>query len=185
MNSEYGLPIRYGLIGGMVMCVISVITYMFYAQLFSSLWVQMIFGLVTIAIMIFIPVWGTVSFKHSLGTISYLQAVTACMIIVFITMVMSNVIAYVIPNFLDTEYPQELYGLVQRNTEQTMEKFGAPDEEIEKALERITPDQFTPTIVSTLRGLGISLGLGLILSLIVALFVSRKSKEEPIVKTEA
>lgn len=184
MNPDYKLPIRYGLIGGMIMVAISLITYMFYATLFGSMWVQMAFGFLTMGIMIFIPVWGTVSYKHEMGSLSFIQAVTACMIIIFLTLLFSNVITYIIPNWLDKEYAQHLYDIVVANTTATMEKFGASDEDIEKAMERVTLEQFTPTILSTLKSFGISLGLGLILSLIVALFVKRPSKDGE-VKTEA
>ena len=101
-----------------------------------------------------------------------------------LTLLFSNIISYIIPNFIDTEYPQHLYDIVRNNTAATMEKFGAQDEDIEKALKGITLEQFTPTLMSTLKAFGISLGLGLILSLIVALFVSRPSKEVEI-KPEA
>ena len=184
MKPNYALPIRYGLIGGMIMCAITLVTYMFYAQLFGSMLAQMIFGLLTMGVMIFIPVWGTVTYKHEMGKVSFIEAVTASMVIVFITLLFSNTIAYIIPNFLDTEYPQHLFEMVQSNTMATMEKFGAQDEDIEKALQRIKLEDFTPTILSTLKSFGISLGVGLILSLIVALFVSRPSKEVEI-KTEA
>ncbi len=184
MKPDYKLPIRYGLIGGMIMCVISLISYIFYAQLFGSMWSQMIFGLLTLGVMIFIPVWGTVTYKHQIGKVSFIEAVTASMIIIFLTLLFSNIISYIIPNFIDTEYPQHLYDIVQSNTAATMEKFGAQDEDIEKALEGITLEQFTPTIMSTFRSFGKWLGAGLILSLIVALFVSRPSKDVEI-KPEA
>lgn len=184
MKPDYKLPIRYGLIGGMIMCVISLVSYIFYAQLFGSMWSQMIFGLLTMGVMIFIPVWGTVTYKHQIGKVTFTEVVTASMIIIFLTLLFSNIISYIIPNFIDTEYPQHLYDIVQNNTAATMEKFGAQDEDIEKALKGITLEQFTPTLISTLKAFGISLGLGLILSLIVALFVSRPSKEVEI-KPEA
>ncbi len=157
---------------------------MFYAQLFGSMWIQVVFGLLTMGIMIFIPVWGTVTYKHQIGKVTFVEAVTASMIIVFLTLLLSNIITYIIPNFLDKEYPEHLYNIVVANTTATMEKFGTTDEDIEKALERIKLEDFTPTAFSTLKSFGISLGLGLILSLIVALFASRPSKEVEI-KPEA
>lgn len=184
MKPDYSLPIRYGLIGAIIMCAISLITYMFYAQLFGNLWIQMLFGFLNLGILIFIPVWGTVSFKHAIGKVTFIEAVTASMIIIFLTLLFSNLVAYIIPNLLDPEYPQHLYDQVRNSTSAAMEKFGAQDEDIEKAMERIKLEDFTPTVRSTLKTFGISLGAGLILSLIVALFVSRPSKE-PEVKTES
>ncbi|HLP21411.1 MAG TPA: DUF4199 domain-containing protein [Chitinophagales bacterium] len=184
IKPDRNLPIRYGIIGGMVMCLISILSYLFYRQLFGSMMSQAMFGFLFIAIMIFIPVWGTVSYKRAMGGLSFTQALSACMVIIFITLTFSSVISYIIPNFLDTEYPQQLYDLMRTNMENTMEKYNATDEDTQKALERISLEQFTPTITSTIKSMGVNLGLGFILSLIVALFVSRNSKKEPTVNTE-
>ncbi|MCX6200578.1 MAG: DUF4199 domain-containing protein [Bacteroidetes bacterium] len=184
MNPDYKLPIRYGLIGGMIMCVISLISYIFYSQLFGTMWSQMIYGLLSLGILIFIPVWGTVTYKHEMGKISFIQALTASMIIIFLTLLFSNVISYIISNVVDTEFPQHLFDIVRNNTAATMEKFGAQDEDIEKAMRQIRLEDFTPTVLSTLKTFGKSLGVGLLFSLLLALFVSRPSKEVEI-KTEA
>ncbi|MFN8322472.1 MAG: DUF4199 domain-containing protein [Chitinophagales bacterium] len=179
MNPNFKLPIRYGLTGGLVMSIISVITYMFYDSLFSSLWVQSIFGLVTFGIIIFIPIWGTVSIKKAEGKLTFFQAFLSGVIIIAITMAFSTALSYLIPNVIDTEYPEHIYEKVKNTTIESMEKFGASDEDINKATERFTLEQFKPTIVASLRSYGISVGLGVILSLIIAVFVSRPEPVQP------
>lgn len=173
--NNYSLSVRYGLVGALLMCIFGLFTYMFYRTLFSSFFVQMIFGLAYFASVIFIVVWGVVSFKRELAEITFLKAFLAGMIIFSMTMFASNFTSYIIPNYIDTDYPQQLYDLVKRSTAQSMERFGAPDEEIEKAMERIEPEQFSPTLAKTARAYGISLGVGALLCLIVAAFVSRKN----------
>lgn len=179
MNPDRNLPIRYGFIGGLVMAIIGILSYVFYRQLFGSMLTQSIVGFLFLVITIFIPVWGTISYKRAMGGLTFAQALTACMIILFITVSCSSVISYAIPNWLDTEYPQQLYELVRSNTDNMMERFNATEEQREEALARIKPEQFTPSATDTIKGLGINLGFGFILSLIVALFVSRDSKKKP------
>ena len=183
MKTDFSIPLRYGLIGGFIICIISILSYLFYTQLFGSLMAQSIFGLSFFALIVFIPVWGTVTFKRSVGSVTFQQAFLAAMIIISISMAFSSVMSYVIPNIIDTDYPVQLHQLVQKNTAETMEKFGTSDEEIEKAMDRIKLEDFKPTLLKTLRSFGISLAMGAGLSLIIALFVSRPNKEQP--KAEA
>ena len=177
MNVDFKLPVRYGLIGGFVMCLISILTYMFYRQLFGSFTSQMLFGLVTMGIMIFIPVWGAVTYKREHGgVIDFKTALVVAFTIYAITVACSSVLSYVIPNYLDTDYPNELLELVQNTTRESMEKFNAPQESIDKAIEGMTVDKFKPSAVQALKGFGINLIVGLVLGLLIAVFVSRKPK---------
>lgn len=185
VNPNNNLAIRYGFLGGFVMAIIGILSYLFYRQLFSSMLTQSVVGFLFLVIMVFIPIWGTISFKRAMGSLTFAQALSACMTIIFIMLVCSNVVSYIIPNFLDTDYPQQLYDLVRSNTETMMEKFNSTDEQIEEAMKRISLEQFTPTLSSTVRSLGISLAFGFVLSLIVALFVTRGERKAPAQNTEA
>jgi len=150
---------------------------MFYRQLFGSFTSQMLFGLVTMGIMIFIPVWGAVTYKREHGgVIDFKTALVVAFTIYAITVACSSVLSYVIPNYLDTDYPNELLELVQNTTRESMEKFNAPQESIDKAIEGMTVDKFKPSAVQALKGFGINLIVGLVLGLLIAVFVSRKPK---------
>lgn len=179
MKTDLSIPLRYGLIGGLVMSVLALVTYMFYNVLFSSFVMQSVFGILSFGLTIFIPVWGTVSHKRSLGKISFLNAFAAAMIIIGISMAFSSMWSYVIPNVIDTAYPEQVYEKVKNTTIESMEKFGASDEDIEKATERFSLEDFKPTALKTLRSFGISLGVGTVLSLIIAVFVSRPDPTQP------
>ncbi len=172
--NKYATALRYGIIGALMTAVYGVLTYIFYRSLFSSFFIQMIFGLAYFASIIFIVVWGVISHKREQGSVKFPDAFIAGMIIYTLTIVSSNFVSYIIPHYIDTDYPQQLYELVKRSTADSMEKFGAPDEEIEKALDRIKMDQFNPDLLSTLKGLGISIAVGAVLCLIVAAFASRR-----------
>ncbi len=181
---KYNTPFRYGFIGGIVMCIVSIVTYIFYNQLFGSLSMQAIFGFVMLGIMIFIPVWGTVTFKRQLGALTFSEAFITGMIIISMTLFFSSTISYVIPNVIDTDYPQQLYDKVRNTTMESMEKFGASDEQIEESLERVKIEDFKPTLLTSVRSFGISLGVSSLLCLLIAAFVSRKEKPVPTLNTE-
>ena len=179
MPFNFNLPVRYGFIGGFIVCIISMVSYLFYKQLFGSLTIQSIFGIAYFGLIIFIPVWGTVTCKRAVGKLTFQQAFLTSVIIIAITMAFSSVMSYVIPNLIDTDYPTQLHELVVKNTTETMEKFGAPDDKIEEALERIKLEDFQPTLLATLKSYGISLAAGAVLSILIGLFVSRPDKQQP------
>lgn len=184
MNKNFSLPIRYGLIGGFIVCIISVFSYLFYRQLFSGFVMQAIFGFAFLAMLVFIPVWGTVSFKRELGKLTFQQAFLCSVTILAITLFFSGVLGYLIPNVIDPDYPEQLHELITKTTAESMEKFGAPDDKIEETLEAIKLEDFTPTLEATVITYGKQLGMGIVLSVLIALFVSRPSKDEPIKATE-
>jgi len=179
--NKFSTPLRYGAIGFMVMCIISFISYFFYRQLFGSFFMQMSIGILFFGIGIFIPIWGGITFRRENGgTISFKDAFLAVYIIYAVSALGSSTMQYVIPNIIDTEYPEQLLELVKTTTAESMEKFGAPDEQIEKTMEEFKLEKFKPDLVQTLKGYGISLTIGAALSLIIAAFIKRNSENKPV-----
>lgn len=176
--NHYKIPFQYGLIGAAVMLVTGVLSYIFYESLFSSFFLQSVIGMLSFGVMIFIPVWGIVTFKRSLGSIAFKDAFIGGLIIVAFMLTTSTAFSFVLSNYIDPEYPVQLYEKVTTTTEESMEKLGATDEDIEKTLSRIRLEDFKPTAIGSLRSLGIGMGVGMVLCGVVALFVSRKDPSE-------
>lgn len=180
---QFKTPIRYGIIGALVMCIFSFITYIFYRQLFSSFYVQIAIGILSFILTLIFPIVGGLKFRKDRGDVlSFKDALTGVMIICTLTFAGSTLMGYLIPNVIDQEYPQELMQLMKTTMQDSMEKFGASDEEIEKAMERMDEEKFKPTLLQSAKGFGISLGIGLVLSMIIAAFIRRAPK--PIAQAE-
>lgn len=179
MNINYQLPIRYGLISGITMCVVSMLTYFFYDTLFGSMVLQMLFGLLSFGLMLFFPIWGAVTYKREKGgNVGFVELLIVTFMICAIGMFFSSAMGYLIPNVIDAEYAQNIYNRVVKTTSESMEKLGSSDSDIEKALERIKLEDFKPTIFKTLKGYGISLIVGFVLSSLIAVFVARKNRDQ-------
>lgn len=173
--NNFKIPLRYGVIGALVMCIFSFISYLFYRQLFSSFYTQIGVGTVSLAIMIAIPLMGGFAFRKDRGNVlSFKDALVGVLLICVITFAGSSLMGYLIPNVIDTEYPEQVMQLMKNSTQETMEKFGSSDEEIEKAMERFDDEQFKPSLLQTIKGYGISLGIALVLSLIIAAVIRRE-----------
>lgn len=179
--NKFSTPLRYGAIGFMVMCIISFVSYFFYRQLFGSFYTQIATGLLFFGISIFIPIWGGIGFRREQGgVISFKDAFLAVFMIYAISSLGGSVMQYLIPNVIDTEYPEQILNLVKTTTEESMEKFGAPDDQIEKTMQGFTLEQFKPSLFQTAKAYGGYMLFGAILSLIIAAFIKRNSEVKPV-----
>lgn len=179
MNINYQTPVRYGLITGFVMCIIGLAGYLFYDFLFGSMMWQMLFGLFTFGLMLFFPIWAAVTYKREKGgNVSFAEIFLVVLIVSVISLTLSSILQYLIPNVIDPDYPEAIYNRVVKTTSESMERYGASDEDIAKGLERIKLEDFKPTPLKALKNFGISLLVSAVLALLIAVFVARKKREE-------
>lgn len=175
MKADFNIAIRWGIIGGIIMAIMAVLTYMFYEFFFGSFMVQIIYGLFSFGLMLFFPIWGGVAYKRSADApITYVQAFIAVFTIFALVMLFSSVTSYIINHVIDPNYGVMLKEYVIKNTTSFMERQGMSDEQIEEAVKKnFNTDQFDFSLLNILKGLGKGLAFGAVLSLIVAIFVRR------------
>jgi len=174
MNMSFKTPLKYGLIGALVACILGFLNYLFYRQLFSTITMMSVIGFVTFAITIFIPIWGGITFRRENGgVLSFQNAFIAVFLIYSMSVAGSSLMSYLIPNVIDKDYPEQVFQLVKNTTSEMMEKLGTPQDQIDKAMEKVTIEKFKPSILKTLQGFGISLLVAAAISLIIAAFVKR------------
>lgn len=179
--NKFSTPLRYGAIGFFTMCILSFVSYFFYRQLFGSFTMQMFIGLLFFGISIFIPIWGGITFRREQGgVISFKDAFLAVFIIYAVSSLGSCAMQYLIPNVIDTEYPEQILQLVKETTADSMERFGAPDEQIEKTMKDFTLEKFKPGLLQTAKTYSYYLLFGMALSLLIAVFIKRNSEHKPV-----
>ena len=181
MNPKFNVPIRYGIIAALVMIIISFLSYLFYRQLFGSFGMQIGVGLFFLAIAIFIPVWGGVTFRRDIGgIISFKDAFIGVFIICALSSAGSCLMQYLIPNVIDKQYAEEITQYLRNTTSAYMEKMGAPDEKIDETMKQFTVEKFQPDLATTGKSFLKYLGFNAILSLIIAAFIRRNSGANPV-----
>lgn len=178
---NWNAPIRWGLIGGLVSVVISVLIYIISPSSFASMWL----GLVILGLALFFMIWGGVAFRRENNDeITFLQALGAVLIIGVIISLLSTIFSYILFNFIDTDLAELIKQKVMENTTEMMEKFGATDEDIEKALEKIEEENFQFGLkeyaIRFLQGMGFYAVMGLI----VAAFVKRNPENKVLPNAE-
>ncbi len=171
---KFRIPIRYGVIGMLVSCILGFIGYLFYRQLFSSWGSQITFGIISFGIGLFILIWGGINFrKDNNNVLSFGNAFLGVFIISALMMFGASLMNYVIPNFIDQQYSEDLYRIVNETTRDRLERMNLSEAEIDKAMDRVKMEDFKPTPLKALQGFGIGLAFYGVISLIVAAFIKR------------
>jgi len=167
--------VSYGIVLGVISIVITTLIYALNIELFGSWWL----GLVILAINLVIYCILLSKTKKQLNNdYSFKQAFTTFFIAMLIGASISTLYNLVLFNFVDPAAKETIQEISVKSTVSMMERFGAPESEIEKAIEKVREtDNFS--IGNLLMGLGVTLVIGSIFGLILAaIFKSKPAYKE-------
>lgn len=171
MNKNFrDYVLKCGLILGLIQCGLALLAYLMGLE-----WiVSFTFGILNILVLVAGPIYCALRWKKQEG--GFLDFKTAFLII-FIVFAASgfialgyNVLMYTV---IDPEIPAQIKEAVIERTFSMMERFGAPEEAIEKAIEDIekTDMEFTPS--SLIKGYFTSWLWGAIIALVGAAIIKK------------
>ena len=163
--------INYGLYLGAILSIISVIIYAVNLDLFTEWWLGII-------LFVLVVVYGVVSALKSRkildGLISFKQAFASYFITIAVGTLIATVIGIAIFTFIDPEAATYLNEQILILTKQTMERFGAPQEVIQAAIEEAsTKNNFSLAMQS--QAFIFRLAFYALIGLIVALIVKKSA----------
>jgi len=174
-TSTKSSAINYGLYLGIGLALITVLCYAIKIELLVNFW--LIFLILPI-LMIVVGIISTAKSKNiQNGFITFKEAFSSYFITVAIGTIISTLVSYIIFNFVDPESAIYLKQLAIEKTQNMMEGFNAPVEEIAKQVEAIE-NQDTTSIGAQLKQLAQSLIFFAVIGLIVALIMKRKPENE-------
>lgn len=165
--------INYGLISGIVSVLITTTLYVVDLKLMTKWWL----GLLIIAIYLFIGVILLVKTKKDLGGYMTLkEGFTTYFISAIIGIVISVIFNILLFNVIDPEAALKLKEYTLESTVEMMKKFGAPREEIKKAVAKMEEyNQFSA--IEQLKGIVWSLGFSAVFGLILSAIIK---KDKPV-----
>ncbi|MCW5907293.1 MAG: DUF4199 domain-containing protein [Chitinophagales bacterium] len=179
MNT-YSTPIKYGIIGGIIMIAIILLLYIVAVEKLASF-----FTMVVYLPLIFLMIWGGITYRKEIGSYNtFGQAFITVFIISVIATFLFDTFGYLLYTVIDPDLPILIKKKAIENATLMMEKFGTPDDKMEEALQRMEEQDYAPTVKTQLMRYASSLVIGAIFSALVALFVRRGDKAHEI-KTEA
>ena len=110
------------------------------------------------------------------GFLTFKEAFSAYFITVAVGIIISQVVSFILFNFIDPDAAKEIQQITIDSTVNMMEGFGAPAESIAEAVEKIeNTDQFS--VVSVLKSSAWSLVFQAVIGLIVALIMKKSNPD--------
>ncbi len=160
----------YGVYLGISLVLITVLTYAFNLALFTKWW----FG---ITLIIFSIVLASVSIskakKVSTTLFSFKDAFGSYFLTIFIGTFISLIFGIILFNLIDPEAAEKLTELIMESSRAMMERFGAPEAQINEALRKMQ-DENQFSLLNQLKGYGFQLVLYAIFGLIISLIFREK-----------
>lgn len=178
-NNYRDFILKFGLITGLVLCVITLFSYMMGLEFMISFWLAFINIAVTIGAVVYCGiVWkrangGYLDLKNSFLTIFLVYAVSAFIVMLF------NITLYTV---IDPELPEQVQEAVIEKTIGMMEKFGAPEDKIEETLEKLEEESSEYNASTFISGYFMSLIFGATIALIGGAIIK---KQKPIFEEQA
>lgn len=168
-NFEHAL--KWGLILGMTDIILNLIVYIIDKSILTSMWFGGITFIINITLMI-VPV--TQRRKELGGFIDFKDAFLICFVVIAGGALLQNVYNYFLYNMIDQGLAEYIKQKSIESATSMMEKFGTPQEAMDKAIEDIQNTDFnqTPARIGKQYFLMLIFG-GVIASIIAAIF--RKS----------
>ncbi|MBR9756552.1 MAG: DUF4199 domain-containing protein [Algicola sp.] len=161
---------NYGLYLGAILALISVTAYAVNLDLYTKWW----FGITILILIIIAGIVSTSKVKTALnGVISFKEAFTAYFITVLIGLVISAVMSIIIFNVIDPEAALVLKEKVVDTQVEMMRSFGAPEEAVAEAVEKMEAQSNMYSIGNVLQSIVFQLIGFSIVGLIVALVMKK------------
>lgn len=168
----HSTPIKYGLLGGLLMIAGYVLIYLIDSAMLASFVTLLLY-----AFLLFCMVFGGITYRKEIGGYkSFGQAFIAVFTIAFIGSVMIDTFGFLMFKVIDPGLVDVVKEAALEKAEVMMEKFNVPDDQIEKQLSVIKATDYTPNLKSQAIRFASSTAVGLVLSLLIAVFVRRNDR---------
>lgn len=163
--------IRSGLIIGVIGIILSLVLYIVDPTTFGIWWLMIILGILNLVL---ITVFGVKYRNESGGFLSFKDAYMYSSITMIVMVVVGSVFSLVLFQMIDPGLPEIIADKAVENAEAMMNRFGAPEDTMDEALDKArqdTLDRFT--MVGMMKGAGIRILINLVICLILAAIIKR------------
>ena len=170
--SKSNIALMYGLIAGLIVCLITLFQYLGGLDMYLSP-----VGYVSYLVVITMAVLAALKVRRTNENfLEFSQALKTTFTVFALALLLQTLFVYVLMNFIDTDFKDAVAQEVLNKTEQMMKNFGASDSQIDEALEsERNKDQFS--VGRVLLGYGMSCIVSFIFCLLISVIV-KKSKPE-------
>ncbi len=172
-KSLRSIAINYGLYIGLILAAFTIVSYAIDITLLTTWWI----GIILLITIIVLGIISVAKAKKSLGGfISFKQAFTAWFTTIVVGLIISTVVNIVLFNVIDPGAAETIKQASIEASVSMMEKFGAPQTEIDKAIAGIE-DQNQFEIVTLLKSLAWQFLFYAIIGLIIAAVMKKSDPD--------
>jgi len=168
--------IRWGLIMAGISIALTILIYV----IDYAIMVQLKFLGLSLLIYLGMTIYAGINYRTSIGGfMPYGKAFQHGFVVLALSALVGTIFSFILYNLIDTELPQKLVDASVENARAMMEKFGAPEDTIEPALEKArvdAADRFT--VLGQAKGYIFALVFCAIMSLISSIFVKKNQPVE-------
>jgi hypothetical protein len=176
----FKIAAKYGLIGGLIMILPNVITFIVGVEKMSNPWLSGSIQLVVFVLLIFLGIKAVRDFRHlSEGTITFTNAFATAITAFLITAVISIIFTFIMQNYIDPEFGDNLKQATLSRMEKQFESSRLPEEQKEAILQKIEEKDFNFNITMAVKALGINILIYSVISLIIAASVKKDMNLAP------
>ncbi len=170
--------LRWGAIMGMTILIIQLMVYL----LSKSSLVSFTYGIVNFILQVILLVVAVYVYRKNInnGLLSFVEGFTIVMLIFAGSALINSVFQFLLYNVIDPDLSTYIYERTLEMTTNMMEKFGAPEEEIEKAIEKINPEDLKLTPQRLVTNYFFSLLFGVFFAVIIAAIFRKKPQIDQI-----
>ena len=167
-TSTKNIGLTYGLITGLLVCIITLLQYLGGLDMYLSP-----VGYVSYLVIVTFAVLAALKMRKSNeGFLDFSQALKVTFTVFAVALLLQTIFTYVLFNFIDTGFKDAVSQEIMNKSEQMMRKFGASDSQIDEALEaERNKDQFA--IGRVMLGYAISCIVAFIFCLLIAVIVKK------------
>ncbi|WP_299364294.1 DUF4199 domain-containing protein [Winogradskyella sp.] len=161
---------NYGLYLGLILSALTIIGYAVSLDLFTKWW----FGILLLLIVIILGIMSSMKARKLLGGfISFKNAFTAYFIAILVGILLSSLVSFLIFNVVDPDAASILQEKIIESQVQMLERFGTPQDAIDKAVSDMQANGSMYSIGNILKSIAYQLVGFSIVGLIVALVVKK------------
>jgi ribose/xylose/arabinose/galactoside ABC-type transport system permease subunit len=166
--SKTNVGLTYGLISGLIICIITLLQYLGGLDMFLSP-----VGYVSYLVIITFAVLASLKVRKSNeGFLEFKQALKVTFTVFAIAMLMQTIFLYILFNYIDVSFKEAVAQETMNKTEQMLRKFGMSDSKIDEALEsERNKDQYS--FGRVMLGYAISCIIAFIFCLLISVIVKK------------
>jgi len=174
VRKSHNIGLTYGLIAGLIICIIALIQYLGGLKTYMSP-----LGYLTYIILIVMAVLAGQKQKSlNGGYLEFKEGLKVTFAVFASALLLQTLFTYVLFNFIDPSFKEALAQEIMNKTEELMRKFGASDSQIDEALENERgKDPFA--FGRVLLGYGISCIVAFIVCLIISAIIKKNRPAFP------